>query len=554
MKYQLLILCSIVSSSLFSQSIVLESQNPESIPCYSDPSVTVFSFTNWSLYQTVDDTWSGEKYSGSCPSLAEETTVINTKYKVDLSTIDQEKALFLAYEGPQVELSKNNIYGLFGFYNPDQEIQVKLGDDCMNEMCSGLIIRSRYHDEMSSDTLVCNTFFPYTATNPYGNNVCFNSEKTDKNTIVSAIYKLTLDAPSNKLVDYGGIDVSELFTPTLINEPTIVVKEEFFDGTSYEVSPRELFDEGWGAYVVTHNVTGLPSETNQSFTEIEPGEFKSAPTTINLNIEYDILQFQKYSQLIGALVEGNEPERHPLNINFMMDQCITIVELIGTGGTNFKMAGGNLEFNDKMACIQVRDNSSIFIEEEQEVYLGRDGVGNVNLRSGGSIIVKKDADLIFGGNLILTPYRPYEGDETIHIDLQGGGHLEFTADAKIINNVFGDELFLYVYMNGGTIDLSKLTAEDRAKIILVYGESINEKTDLSYFPNPASDFIRVYNPKQGLIKNIRVFNLQGRQVYSKRVNEKNPTTELNLEELESGLYTIITEYNNELVFSKIVIE
>ncbi len=552
MKYQLLLLSLSFSFSLAAQweELALDAQQVQEVPCLSDPTQMVLKYDNWSFYQSQDDTWSGDRDTGNCPNLVEGA---NQRYHLDLSTIDSEKAIFLAYEGPAKELKQNFIYSLYSSFGPDQNVQVKYGDSCPNGMCSGLIIRTEHSDELSSDTLRCNTFYPYTRTNQCDIFPCFNTEKTDRNAVVSAIYKLSLEAPSNETARAGTVAFESFIPPTTIDQTSVSVPEQFYNGQSYDITLSNLFS-GWGTYLLTHNVPGLPSETNQSFTELDVEEFKGEPTEININLEWDVLEFQKYSHFIGAQVEESEPERHIVNLLIKSDMCISIVELIGTGGTNFKMDGGNIDFSDKEACIQVRDNSAIYIEEGELVHMGRDGVGNVNLRSGGSIVIKKDAELVFGGRLILTPYRPYEGEEKIHVDLQGGGHLEFTSDAKILNNIFGDELFLYVYMNGGTIDLSKLSVEDQSKVILVYPENEISTSELKLFPNPAQDKVTLYNKNLLPISRVEVYNNQGQLIHTKSINQNGPTLELNIEGLPTGLYTLMTHYGTEQLLSRIVIE
>jgi len=221
---------SIISFSLLGQGFNIDIQNPVLSPCPSDPNVMVYSYKNWSLYQTDDDTWSGKRYQGSCPNLFDDAHPTNGSnyFRVDLSTIDSDKALFLAYEGPEVELGQNNIYALFNSFNPNLPIPVKYGDDCPNGMCSGLIMRSRHHEEMSSDTLICDTYYPYTNTSSFDLYPCFVSEKTERNTLVSAIYKLTLEEITDTWVTPGTVWLQNWGAVNVI-ENTVTVKEEHFN-------------------------------------------------------------------------------------------------------------------------------------------------------------------------------------------------------------------------------------------------------------------------------------------------------------------------------------
>ncbi len=554
MKLPLLLVAFLACNFTYGQFLNLNPRDVEMIPCDADPSVTVLSYINWQLYQTVDDTWNGARYQGSCPSLILDAN--NGFNRIDLSTIDPNKAFFLAYVGPETELEKNNIYGLISGITPADDVVIRFDDDCTNGMCSGLILNSRHYNEQGTDTLSYTTYYPYTIDNQDQIQPCYNTEKTDINTLISAVYKLNLEQPSDKVVTPGGVFLDFLGSPERIEESSITIAEQNFDGTEYQVGVEDLVPGSFSfsTFLVMHNVAGLSTINNQSFTELVPEIAKDLPTPINIQVDYGVLQFQRYSHLIGAFVDGTNTDRHPVNINFMTDQCLFSVELIGTGGTNFCLAGGNIEFSDKEACIQVRDNSAIKIKQSQQAYLGRSGIGNVNIRSGGSIVIEKDAELIFGGNLIITDYGDYKGEEKIHIDLKSGGHLAFTQHARILNKFFGNELFLYIYMNGGTIDLTKLSQEDRAKIILVYPEQTHDYADIKLFPNPATDRLTIYNEKLQTITQVELYNFHGQRIYSNSFHHSEPTFELDLRELPSGFYSVRVRADGSEKINKLVID
>jgi len=556
MKNLLTFLLVMFSSIMFSQTNVLHLNyyNVNPIPCPNDSTLSFYKYDNWSFYQTTDDTWSGDHYTESCPNLTTFTERNGSiRYVLDLSSIDASKPVFLAYDGPDVDLLKNSIYNIYAALGPDKDAPIKFGDECPEGMCSGVFVISEHSDPMYADSLSCQTLYPFTESDYFNISSCFTGEKTEHNKITDLVFKVSIDEPSDATI----FTYRVIFEPNeslAISDPQIAVPERLYNGTSYNAVLNDLFQDFFGNYLITHHTPGLPSETNQSFTELVPELPKSNPTTININIEWEGISFQKYTQLIGALVEGSDTERHPVNLEITTDLCLQYIDLIGTSGTSFKMNGGTIEFSDMKACLQVRDNSSIIIEPGQQVYLGRDGVGNVNLRSGGNVVIKKDAELIFGGHLILTPYDAYEGEATIHVDLQGGGHLEFTKDARIENNLFGNELFLYVYMNGGTVDLSQLSPTDRDKIILVYDEAENSLTDITLFPNPTQDFLNIYNTDQQHIQNIDIYNVQGQKVYSKKVDTENPTLKLDLTQLDTGMHTIRIKHSDDILSYKIVIE
>lgn len=76
-----------------------------------------------------------------------------------------------------------------------------------------------------------------------------------------------------------------------------------------------------------------------------------------------------------------------------------------------------------------------------------------------------------------------------------------------------------------------------------------EKTSLSIYPNPASNFIRI-NTSQKIDK-ISIYDLQGRRVYQ-NTNSNSPNS-IDISQLPNGVYSLYLQTENEPLFGKFVV-
>lgn len=548
---------------LSSQFYNINTFEVEEVPCATDPSVTVFKYTDWELYQTEEDTWNGTRYNGSCPDLQEAQLGSRTNYQIDLSTIDHTKPLFLAYKEKDF-INSFNFYAnnAFSFeaslYEPSGP-SITLGSDCSGNICSGIIIRSVHIDSsISTDSIYCTATFPFLE--KAGNSSCWITEKTFENKITDIIYKISLTEPSASTVSPRSISFFEGWdSPNLLSDSVYYIPEIHNNQGTYDISITDLDDSFFATTtLVTHNSQGLPSSSNQSFTQIQPESNTTEAATINLNFNDNVfIHFQKYSHLIGGLVEGSDTTRHTLNVTLGSNQCLFVIELIGTGGTNYKFSGGQFEFNDSDACLQLRDNSSLIVDDKKSVWFGQNGIGNLNLRSGSSIILEEKAEMTFDGKLFLNTYNKYSGSENIHVDLQPSSQLTFTENVKIINDLSDEVQYLYVHMNGGNIDISKLSEEDKKKIILVFPENKSEAlTSSIIFPNPCSEQVNIYNTHHKVIEKITLLDINGQTVLTQKLDSNQSKIVLDIPGLNAGMYLmrIENEKNSADEMHKLIIE
>ena len=84
-----------------------------------------------------------------------------------------------------------------------------------------------------------------------------------------------------------------------------------------------------------------------------------------------------------------------------------------------------------------------------------------------------------------------------------------------------------------------------SKIISLSLDNEGIPTDLSFYPNPTSDFIQIHNLNSS---DIVIFDSAGKIVFQKSYNEVNPILKINISHLQSGIYFMKDKEN----FKKIV--
>ena len=527
------VLLSVISFSFsFSQNqqASFDIRQIERVVCSFNSFQEIIKYKDWTLYQTMDDTWDGPK-ENICISLREEELSNGSIYVIDYSTVDISKPIFLEYENPnELQLMPDEVYSIFGLLNGNLDFN----NDCQNEICSGIIVHSSHSDPLYTDTLF-KTSFINQEFNTFEMNSCYVTEKTSENVIENLIYKMSIIGES-----IIGPELIFLFHwDRHVIDTLLEVNEDFYSGVDYTVDMRELANLTRGdLYLVRHIEDGLPSATNQSFLEIRPEVNKLDPVVINIDFLWETMEFQEFSHLIGGTVEGGT-ERHILNLRFRNSSaCLLIVELIGTDGTNYILSeGGGFQFSDTKACLQLRNNSALIIDAHVQNHFGLNGTGNLNLRSGGSIELREGAEMIFDGCLILTSYGRYDGAENIHVDLHKDSHLSFTENVSIINNL-GSIEYLYVNMLGGTIDLSQLSPEDQDKVILVYPQQSNVTSEIEIYPNPVAEYFTINNLKEKDLTQVNIMNSSGQLLLTQNISSDARQIMLSTEDLDPGLYFV----------------
>ena len=73
------------------------------------------------------------------------------------------------------------------------------------------------------------------------------------------------------------------------------------------------------------------------------------------------------------------------------------------------------------------------------------------------------------------------------------------------------------------------------------------------YPNPFSDIINIDFSTNQIAGIVKILDVSGREVLNRKVNH-NKSIEINLSEVQSGVYIVSLETNGEMRFAKIVKE
>lgn len=534
----------------------LDNRYIDTIPCVGDESMEILKFTNWEFYQTLDNSWQGDRDVSRCINLKEIGEWNDQKlYGIDLSTIDITKALFFRYDNTEDEIfvEREILLAVFGNITSNQQMDIMFGEDCPDNMCSGLILQSLHSDPMFQDSLQKTTNFPFTDFSQCTVAACYASEKTENNQIVEVVYKLNMspDTDVSTQLNFSGVDFEEPWSFIHTPEPSMLVSEDHNSGgEEYNAFLYELTEYA-DNYFFTHQQDGLPSVENIQLYEFDLEENTPEPKTFNVIIEeYQSISFQSNVQLIGGLTSANDDTRHNLNlINNSLDMCIAFVELIFEEGTNLVQQGGQINFSDDQACLQFRQGSSLVIDQDVKFNYGIEGLGLINMRSGSSFQLRKGSELLFDGKMVLSPKDVKEGREDVFVKLTPGTSLSFSEYARIVS--FGD-LKLDVYMLGGHLDISKLSSEDQDKINIIYPSDEDPIHHFSVWPNPVEDYASIYNPEKLDIEKIEIYDAQGMLVSHSTLRSDELYVSLDFSMLENQVY-FLKIYHKEGIETKRVV-
>ena len=97
-----------------------------------------------------------------------------------------------------------------------------------------------------------------------------------------------------------------------------------------------------------------------------------------------------------------------------------------------------------------------------------------------------------------------------------------------------------------------MTSEDNGTDLYIYGSTGVEDyflTDVNVYPNPASDFLKINS--NNILREINIFSVDGRMVYSNNVNQCETTIDLSM--FNKGTYIVRMILDNEVIVKRIII-
>ncbi|MEM9260609.1 MAG: hypothetical protein AAGA62_13240, partial [Bacteroidota bacterium] len=374
------------------------------------------------------------------------------------------------FEGETVPLPANGIYRNEGDYWTDAP--VALSDTCANGICTGMIAVYSLPD--NNDSLHYRTVTEVAGTYK-GISGCWPTENREGIELREYLFKITFDAAdltgealkpqrfSSQQEDWG-------FGP--------VERFEFYAGSEqapgvyraylYEVAyPNPWF----GSFYVQHPATEIPSFSNMYYSEAFPPIIVDSAVDMTIVFDFgteDQLLFQPFTGVRGALVDGSDSIRHHLTLEFDQPNICQIiwVDVIAPDNTTYLLGSGSYEFANSQSCFMFMDGGKLAIKENAEFHYGDNGVGVLGLSREGWLELRKGATFEINNKLALV--APNGGpSEQAYVRLAPGSTLRFGPAASLYRTQ-GKNMDLNVFMDGGVLDDSELSAEERSLIRRIY--------------------------------------------------------------------------------------
>jgi len=562
---KLILLCLVFTHVL--DSFCQQIPNPnfsesEWVTCPFDSTQTILTPKHWFAYQTQNSKWDGPMDS-TCLTFKD---TLNQLF-VELDQVDISKPIFiksLMDDSTKVLLEKNQVY--------EANARMSFGDltfpnfspNCENGLCTGILVGIEIPDSTGTGTDLRINVDPATFGGDNFYTLCMATEKFDSSYLKEVIFKFSQLGMNGNDRMFAPIIFDFFYSdfPPIgkINSDTIISPLWSPNDSTYNLPIKEIAEVELGftySYLVMYIDSTYPSPNYPSFIDINL--IDTTQQNINIFIDFETLHFQPFANIRGGLVEGNDSLRHILNlINNGGGLCFDFfAELTFDGQSNYVHNGGSINFQGKNACMQFSQGSKLVVGEDTFFEYGNNGLGMLALRTGGSIEIGKNATLFIDNILRMHEFQEENESQQIYMDLNKGSSLIFGENAKIHNDYSIDQnMKLNVLMNGGILDDSKLSPEDRTKINLIYPEPPTQIQDnVNIFPNPTTQFLNYsFILENDATVTIEMYDVTGRFIFSKKENGQKGWNEFqtDISDFPLGVYFLKVKMNDEEMVTKIV--
>lgn len=517
-------------------------------PCITDSTVQLFQYTHWDIYKTLNDEWDGPLDSTFCGQL-------DANRYLDLSAFAQDETIFIKYRFddpiqqsfnlPSNQLFSGNLIGSLL-----DTVDLNYGNNCADGLCSGVLLGIEIPDSANTGTDM--RWYQGNLTeqlwwSDIEAHFCVPSEYFNQNEIKEIIIKLTIDTAGGKISfwdfyvepNWWGYQIQDSF-------------DVFYDSwlNSYD---WYLYDH---ILVLKSDYTLYPNLAGMEYVDLLPVPNVDTPITMNLYIDmYSSLIFQPFVQFQGGYVLNDSSKRHHYNIiNNGGNICFpNWFERIFKNGDNYIHNSGTLDFQGPTSCMEFGSGSKLIVGEGTTFYYGNHGQGALALRTGGSIDLKKGAELIINNRLIFYEYPYEQTPRQLYMELKEGSKLTFGKNASISNDKSRDgTMKLNIYMRGGSIDMSNLDAHSRSLINLIYEPTqLIFKDNIKILGNPTTENLRfsLTAAKEGTTS-VGLYALDGKTAYFENKIHQKGINYFNIpvHSLTQGIY-ILTINNEEGMFT-----
>ncbi len=484
--------------------IVARSQNqlpnyffgsPVNMTCPYDSS-NFDGFLEWEGFQTTDSSYWGTRDT-HCFGIA---ALPNAGLSIDQGSINPIYPFYVSSvldSSNKVALDSNGLYKLsFNIYANNGMINMLQGNNCPDGICNGVQIGIEIPDSAGTGHEIR---WYSGAGSIFGNSMyvefCFATELFPQGNFIRHAYiKMSPDGPSVGVELYAYNILIEDMTQ---NTEKIRRIDAGWNGTNYSAY---LYPFSGACFcsnkMMIYNDTVHPGPNHQSFVEVFPSPNVATQETIDVTIDpFSTLIYQPYTQMRGGLVLG-DTIRHIVNlVNNGGNICTyPFIDLVFQNGDGYRHTNGEVKMEGKMACMQFGKGSALTVTAGSHFVYGRPGHGMLAIRSNGKIVLEPRAEMVMHNIFSIGEYRDEIGPGKFSLHLKPGSKFTFGPDAMLTNenSRFRESTMLDVYMEGGTLDDSNLSTEERALIRRIYPSPSAEFADnLQILGNPFSETLEI---------------------------------------------------------------
>lgn len=491
--------------------------NPTTLLCPYDSS-NFNGFNEWEGFQTADSSYWGVRDT-HCTEIAsppaQQLSVfldggITTHPTFVASKLDSLSA---------VQLDSNGMYKVTFYLFGNDSLRLLLGSNCPEGLCSGMQVGIEIPD--SSGTGTDMRWYSGSGTLDFTGSIlsvefCFPTERfVNANRIRHAYLKFTPNGSNPGVVGTAySVDIEDMKSMT----EGVRAIDATFNGTNYEFHMNAY--SNWACFcpnkLMIYTASTYPQANQLSYVEVAPSPNVNTQQTIDLYVDLDAtLMFQPFTELRGGLVQG-DTIRHNVNlVNNGGTLCTyPFIDLHFENGDGYTHRAGKLDMQGPNACMQFGKAGKLTVDHDAKLSYGKPGQGMLALRSGGKIVLKHNAELVVEHLLAFGEYRWEDSPQTFEVYLQPGSKLTFGQDAILTNSLsaFPHESKLDVYMEGGTLDDTKLSHEERALIRRIYPSAHDAFADnLKVLGNPFGDLLEcTFTSDRAMSVDLELITLDGR--------------------------------------------
>lgn len=556
--------------AVFCFPAILSSQNiPNNLfqfsvtePCPYDSSVLYTHPSQWNAFQTLDSTRWGPIDSSCIPS---DVPGMTTGAFIRGGDLNRDLPVYfnaaLKSNGSSVALDSNALYKINFSGFPSPFTMWQYGDTCKEEFCSGMELGVEIPDSAGTGTTT--RWYNMAFDNFFGGEFCFPTERFPSGNSLSRFWlKMTPNnpaiAPDSARLTFVGLD-DMTFSTEKVRE-----MEASFNGFNYEVFLTQFFGNCPNFIcpnkMLMYGDTTYPDANHISYVDVNP--VPNSPNQEQIEIILDFgtyLIAQPFVELRGGLVQG-DTIRHTYNlINTGGNICsFGFAELVFERGNDFTFHDGKISFSDKMGCLMFGRGSTFEMVPGSKLDYGHKGQGMLALRSGGKLILQKDAALTIHNTLIIGDYINEPDPRPIEIELHRGSRLTFAPGSHLSGelSLYPEDMVLTVHMKGGVLDDSELTPQERAMIRKVYDRPQTQFEDnVLIHGNPFGDELGLAVIGEGGENlALEVLDVEGRRVVQKNYVLEEGVNDLRVltPALGTGVYFLRLQQGEAVVVRRIV--